>query len=170
MSRQSRTDLAAAVAVMLVGAFFLILAGQIHTPRYQTAAEAMVGPAMVPTIIAVLILALGALYAVMVLLRHKSGAAEQPDGADVEFVPFTLPVLFRLAAVVAIGFAYVWLLPVVGYVISTGIILAIMLVLFGSRPTISLLAVVIVGTAIYYYLFIKLMGIYLPGGWLIDIG
>ena len=171
MTRQSRTDLAAAVAVMLVGGFFLMLARQIHTPKTQTAAEAMVGPAMVPTLIAALIVALGALEAIAVLMRRKTGAGSvRTVGEPSEFAELSLPVVIRLAAVTGIGFAYVWLLSATGYAISTAITLAMLLVLFRSRPSLNLFILVAAGTAVYYYLFIRLMGIYDPNGWLISLG
>jgi len=172
MTRQARSDLASAIAVIAVGAVFLMLAQQIRTPRYQSAAEAMVGPAMVPTAIAILIIALGALQAALVLLhRRKMRAAATPAEAEPsEFADFSPGVLLRLAAVVAIGFGYVWLLSVVGYVLSTAITLSLMLLLFRNRPSLGLLMAVALGTAAYYYLFIRLMGLYLPAGWLINIG
>jgi len=172
MSQQSRTDLAAAIATIAVGGLFLYLARAIRTPKYQSAAEALVGPAMVPVIIALLIIALGVLLAVMVLLRPRRGPVvpEPADEDPSEFADFSPGALLRLAAVVAIGFAYIWLLGVLGYVLATALVLALMLVLFHNRPSLGMLLVVAGGAAVYYYLFIRLMGLYLPAGWLINIG
>lgn len=171
MTRQSRTDLVSAIAIMMVGAFFLMLAQQIRTPKYQSAAEAMVGPAMVPMAIAILIIALGALQVALALLSrgHRAGAAAPSDEEPSEFADFAPAMLLRLATVVAIGYGYIWLLSAVGYITSTAIVLTLMVLLFRNRPSLGLLLTILGGTAVYYYLFIRLMGLYLPTGWLISI-
>ncbi len=171
---QSRTDLIASVAVILTGIFFLTLARQIETSGYQTAAEALVGPAMVPTIIAALLIGLGALELGAVLLRHRSGklsvktAVANPDGD--EFSEITVEVMVRIIATVCIGFAYVWLLSATGYIISTAITLAALLVLFGTRSVVKVALITLGGAAVYYGVFIWLMGVYSPVGWLVHLG
>ena len=171
---QSRTDLIASVAVILTGVFFLTLARQIETSGYQTAAEALVGPAMAPTIIAALLIGLGALEMGAVLLRHRSGklsaqTADTDTDSD-EFPEISAEVMVRIIATVCIGFAYVWLLSATGYIISTAITLVALLFLFGTRSVVKLALITLGGTAIYYGVFIWLMGIYSPVGWLIHLG
>ena len=172
--RQSSIDLVASVAVMLVGIFFLILARQIETSVFQTAAEALVGPAMVPTIIAALLIGLGALALGTVLLRRRSGEPllEMPDPSPNgdEFTEITAEVLIRTVITVCIGFAYVWLLSATGYIISTALALAALLILFGTRSAVKIALITVGGTAVYYGVFIWLMGVYSPVGWLIHLG
>ncbi len=169
---QSRTDLIASVAVILTGIFFLTLARQIETSVYQTAAEALVGPAMAPTIIAALLIGLGALELGAALLRHRSGklSAQDADTDNDEFSEITVEVMVRLIATVCIGIAYVWLLSATGYVISTAIALGALLFLFGTRSIVKVALITIGGTAVYYGVFIWLMGVYSPVGWLVHLG
>ena len=165
---QFRTDLIASIAVILTGFFFLILASQIETSGYQTAAEALVGPAMAPTIISTLLIGLGALELSAVLLRHWSGKLSAQDND--EFSEITVDVMVRLIATVCIGVAYVWILSATGYIISTAITLAALLFLFGTRSVVKVALITIGGTAVYYGVFIWLMGVYSPVGWLVHLG
>jgi hypothetical protein len=172
--RQSSTDLIASVAVILVGIFFLILARQIETSVFQTAAEALVGPAMVPTIVAALLIGLGALELGTILLRRRSDEPlpENPDPSleGNETTEITAEVLIRIVTTVCIGFAYVWLLSATGYIISSAFALAALLILFGTRSALKITLITVVGTAVYYGVFIWLMGVYSPVGWLIHLG
>ena len=171
---QSRTDLIASVAVILTGIFFLTLARQIETSVNQTAAEALVGPAMAPTIIAALLIGLGVLELGAVLLRHRSGKhlVETADTGsdDNEFSEITVEVMVRLIATACIGVAYVWLLSATGYIISTAITLVALLFLFGTRSAVKVALITLGGTAVYYGVFIWLMGVYSPVGWLVHLG
>ena len=172
--RQSRVDFISAIVVILVGLFFLILARQIKTSGFQTAAEALVGPPMVPLTIASLIIGLGVLELVAIILRHRNNAGEAEkdlaDSAASEFSELSIQVIAKLAATLAIGIAYVWLLSATGYLISTAITLAALLALFGTRSVVKVTIIAVVGAAIYYFLFIRLMGIYSPVGWLVNFG
>ena len=174
MMRQSSTDLIAPVAVILVGLWFLILARQIETSVYQTAAEALVGPAMVPTAIAAMLIGLGALDLGLNLFRRRTDdplpePAVQGPGGD-EFGQFSTEMMIRIVATVCIGFACVWLMSATGYIISTAITLAALLVLFGTRSPVKVSLITIGGAVVYYGIFIWLMGIYSPVGWLVHLG
>ena len=162
--RRSLTDTLAAVVVASVGIVFLLLARQIRTPAHQTAAEALVGPAMVPTIIAWLVIALGVAQLVFSLRGTATGGQDEGIG-DLSLVG-----VLRLVAIVVIGFAYVWLIGTVGYAIATAIVLVMLLALFGNRSVVQLVLVSLLGAAIYYFIFIRLMGVYLPAGRWINLG
>lgn len=156
--------------IIFVGLVFLFLARQIATPKFQTAAEALVGPAMVPTVIASLIISLGGLELIGALRRKDS--EDQPSevtGEDEEKSELTFHVIARITATAVIGFAYIWLLTATGYIISTAITLPTLLVLFGTSSIRKLVMMTVVGTAIYYFVFFRLMGLYDPAGWLINI-
>ena len=77
--------------------------------------------------------------------------------------------IFRTLALVVIGFAYIWLFSASGYMIATGITMAVLLVLFGTRNPAKVAIITISGTAVYYLIFIWLIGIYDPPGWLINL-
>ena len=74
-----------------------------------------------------------------------------------------------MAAVIFIGFAYIWLFSATGYLIATAITMASLLVAFGTCNAGKVVVLTIVGTAAYYTIFIWLMGIYDPPGWLINL-
>lgn len=75
----------------------------------------------------------------------------------------------RMAAIIAIGFAYIWLFSATGYLIATAIAMALLLVVFGTSSVGKVAVLTIGGTAAYYIIFIRLMGIYDPPGWLINL-
>lgn len=74
-----------------------------------------------------------------------------------------------MAAIIAIGFAYIWLFSATGYLIATAIAMALLLVVFGTSSVGKVAVLTIGGTAAYYIIFIRLMGIYDPPGWLINL-
>ena len=168
----SLRDIGASVAVGLVGAIFLAMALRIDASGVRTQAEALVGPTMVPVVIASLILVLGALELTASFIRHyrsRTDAALQGTESS-KYAPLSATLLVRIATIVGIGFAYVWLLGATGYIISTALILPALLVLFGTRSAGKVALMTLSGTAIYYLVFIRLLGLYDPVGWLIYIG
>lgn len=168
--KYARTKFITPGTVIFVGLVFLFLARQIATPKFQTAAEALVGPAMVPTVIASLIIALGSLELIGVLReKDPEGRPSEIADDDEEKSELTLHMIARIVATAIIGFAYIWLLTATGYIISTAITLPTLLVLFGTSSIRKLAIMTIVGTAIYYFVFFRLMGLYDPAGWLINI-
>lgn len=172
--RQSSVDILTSVSVILVGIFFLLLAGEIRTSGFHTAAEALVGPEMVPKIIAWLIIGLGSLELISAALRRRAKDGDpvlkKSDDEDAEFSELSPKVLVRIGLAVGIGFAYVWLMTATGYLIATALVLAALLVLYGTTSIVKIGIIAICGGGVYYFLFIWLMGIYSPAGWLINLG
>ncbi len=172
--KRSSTEFIIAVVIILVGLVFLVLAWQIDTPVFQTTAEALVGPSMAPIAVASLILGLGTLELFSAMfagskVEHLGQEANIHDSSS-EFSPFSANMAARMATTVGIGFAYIWLLSATGYIISTAIVLCCLLVLFGTRSPGKIALLTIGGTAAYYFVFIRLMGIYDPAGWLLSVG
>lgn len=169
--KQSQSDFITAIVVIFIGLLFLILALQIDTPAFQTTAEALVGPSMAPIAIASLILGLGTLELVSTVLAGSNlGREAETNDNSSEFTTFSVNMVARMMATVGIGFVYIWLLSATGYIISTAIVLGSLLVLFGTHSPGKLALLIFGGTAAYYFIFIQLMGIYSPVGWLLNIG
>jgi len=168
----TRIEITAPATLVLIGTAFLYLAAQIETTGYQTAAEALVGPAMIPKVVAVLIIGFGALELLFEIFRQSQNtdASENNHQDDEAFLPITWAVALRIAICVTIGLAYVWLLAATGYIISTATVLFALLVLFGTKSAPKLAALIVCGTSAYYFIFIRLMGLYDPTGWLINFG
>jgi len=144
----------------------------IEASHYQSAAEAMVGPPLVPTVVSWLIIVLGSLEMAMALFSYKRSAqpssSPEYDGHEPAHTVLSVPVIVRIVMTLGIGFAYVWLLSATGYIISTAIVLASLLLLFGTYGIGKITILTLAGTATYYLIFIRLMGVYDPTGWLIN--
>ena len=103
-------------------------------------------------------------YAVSDLVLARAGASTIG-----ELAALSKPAVLRMAAIIVIGFAFIWLFSATGYLIATAIAIAPLLVVFGTRNAGKVAVLTIVGTAAYYIIFIRLMGIYNPPGWLINL-
>jgi len=168
MARDNAESLSAAVVVG-VGIIALYLAYTIETFEE----EILVGPRLVPMTIAVLGIALSVLQFTVTWVRHvKRDKASDSTNSGVnngkQSAVSKTPVL-RMAAIIILGFVYIWLFSATGYLIATAIIMASLLVLFGIRPAGKVAVLTIGGTAVFYIIFIRLMGIYSPPGWLVNL-
>ena len=164
-----KAEILSEAVVIGVGIFALYLAYSIET--YQE--EILLGPRLVPMAIAGLGIGLGVLqFAVSWARRVNSGKAGDStfSGAgDGKRPALSKTSVLRMAAIIVIGFAYIWLFSATGYLIATTIAMALLLVVFGTRNAGKVAVLTIGGTAVYYIIFIRLMGIYNPPGWLINI-
>jgi putative tricarboxylic transport membrane protein len=70
----------------------------------------------------------------------------------------------RAAGMLAIGVLYVALLETLGFVLSTLLLLLAVALYNGRRPTLGLAAVAVIGAALLYVLFVRLLGVPLPPG------
>jgi len=146
-----------ALGIILTGLAALALAATI-----PPGTDAGVGPRFVPVILACGLLALGLAAAVSSWL---SGDAAPPAPREEN----RQGGMFRVVVVTALGFVYVLMLGAVGYALSTLIVLALLLVLFGTRRPLRLALISTAGAAIYYLIFVRQLGMYDPAGWLIDL-
>ena len=69
----------------------------------------------------------------------------------------------------AVSFAYAALFIAFGYVLSTVLVMAPALWIYGHRGWVKITAITVISTAIYYILFIRLMGVFDSPGLLIDL-
>ena len=168
MARQNAESLSAAVVVG-VGIFALYLAYTIQTFEE----EILVGPRLVPMAIAVLGIALGVLQFAIAWVRpiksSKAADSTLSGTSEGKQTAVSKTGILRMAAIIILGFVYIWLFSATGYLIATAIIMASLLVVFGVRPAGKVALLSIGGTAVFYIIFIRLMGIYSPPGWLINL-
>lgn len=114
----------------------------------------LIGPRLVPRAVAALIVAGG----LALVLRPRPVA-----GGDGPARPAAA------LAVPALGLAYVWALPWVGYLIATALAAAAALVLFGlRRPGVVVAAAAGIAAGLHL-VFAEAMGLFLPRGRLIDL-
>lgn len=157
----SRINLEVRVALVLVviALFFLVQAYLSDVYSSST-----VGPRLLPMVLAGLGAALGLIYGLIALFSRPS---LEPTPNPEAPTNGTLPT--KLVLLLGIGFLYVLLFEMLGYALSTGGVLAAVLVVFGNRGFLRIPAISIVGTAIYYFVFVQQMGVYDPQGWLFDV-
>ncbi len=155
-----KSDFFTASVVVGLGIFFLF-----HAYSIETFQKVLIGPQPVPMAISAMIIGFGILQFFVAWVSpgrsDKTGDAKSPV--------MSKAAAFRMIAVILIGFAYIWLFSATGYLIATAMVMAPLLVVFGTYETRTVAILTIVGTAAYYAIFIRLMGIYDPAGWLINI-
>jgi len=155
-----KSEFFTASVVVGLGVFFLFQAYSIET--FQ---KVLIGPKPVPMAISAMIIGFGILQFFVTWVGH--GESDKTGDAESPVMPRAAA--FRMIAVILIGFAYIWLFSATGYLIATAMVMAPLLVVFGTYDTRTVVVLTIVGTAAYYAIFIWLMGIYDPAGWLINI-
>lgn len=158
-----------AAGVIGVGIFSLYLACSIESFQEET----LIGPRLVPMTIAGLGICLGVLqFAIAGVSRVKkdeAGDSTFSGTGDGKRPALSKAAVLRMAAIIVIGFAYIWLFSATGYLIATATVMAVLLVVFGTRNVGKVAMLTIGGTAAYYLIFIWLMGVYNPPGWLINL-
>ncbi len=161
---RTKINLGVAGTTILVGLFFLYQAMSIESYSGDS-----VGPKMLPEFISVLMIALGLLVGVTALVLNsglppmKQEAIDIADASGDQF-GFRDSNLIRIAAVIGTGVAYVVLFHAFGYFVATFLSFVLILLAFGSRNILQIMLISLVGTLIYNFLFMNLMGLYDPPG------
>ncbi|WP_298922204.1 tripartite tricarboxylate transporter TctB family protein [uncultured Roseobacter sp.] len=75
----------------------------------------------------------------------------------------------EIASLLAIAIGYVWLVSKLGYLIATGLIAPLAMLLFGIRNPPGLMAAAILCPAIYHLIFFELLGVFPPFGEWFDL-
>jgi len=150
------------LSLAIISALFLVLAIQI-----ETTSEDLWGPKIAPLFLAGTLLILSIVASLGPIIRK--GARETDEEVDQENsgegpVPF-----FKIALVLILGVFYFFAISVLGYLISTIISLFLILLIFENSNLKKISIIAVVGSAIYYLIFIKLLGIFDPGFKILDI-
>lgn len=125
--------------------------------------EGGVGAAGFPKLLAVSLGGLAVIRIVQtVLTARRAGETLFPAAGDM--IATAWREHRRAAGMLAIGIAYVLLLPRLGYPLAIALLLASVVIYSGRRPTLGLAAVVIGGTAVLYATFVWLLRVRMPTG------
>lgn len=164
---RTKVDLGVALVTTAVGAFFTY-----HVSLIEAVSEDAIGPRMIPYFLSITMMVLGGFVGLTALLRNDPALADEPAPQPVltgDSFGFRDSDIAKMVAVVAMGAVYIWLFYAIGYVLSTAVSLALMLVVFGNRNVKTVVVLSIVGALAYDYLFMNLMGLYDPPGEYFDL-
>ncbi len=122
-----------------------------------------VGPAGLPVVYALVLAAVALALAATALFRPLllrtvavTAAAGEP----------TLGFLLRRAGgVFAIGVGYVLIVPLAGYFLTLVLVIAAMALYHGERASVRLATVAVAGAAVFWLLFVRLLGVPMPALW-----
>jgi len=154
----ARSEFIAGIIVLVVGVVFLISAEDI-----PVGAEDDFGARSLPRAVSIMIIALGALWSVISYRKiQKADGPSEPDPRNRFLYKRVIPLMLLI-------FIYAMLFDWFGYLVSTFVIMVPVLYIYGNRSVSRLLAIAAASAAVYYLLFIKLMGVFDAGGSLINI-
>jgi putative tricarboxylic transport membrane protein len=149
-------DLACSLTLLAVSAVYYRLADDIG----ETALSDAVGAAGVPKVYAAVLAGLAVLIGVGAVLRRPLVPTSAPsDGVS------PMLRLLRAAGALAIGVAYVLVVPVIGYPFAIALAIAAMAIYQGERATLRLSFVACAGAATLFVLFDLVLGIEMPAPW-----
>lgn len=152
-------DLTCSAILLIISASYYSLASGIG----RSALADEVGPAGLPVLYAVLLATLALALAAKAILRPLLlRAAADTVAKDAPSLSF---VLRRAAGVFAIGVGYLLIVPLAGYFVTLILVIAAMALFYGERASARLAATAVAGAAVFWALFVWLLGIPMPGVW-----
>ena len=158
LTYRGRIELGIAAVTVAVGVFFVVLAAGIRPGRFDP-----IGARALPMFLAWTIIALGLLVGWLGYRDRTPNAALDPDygvrSSD----------LSQVAQVIGAGLVYFALFFAVGYMTATLISFVLVLAAFGVRNAVLMLALSVFAAFLYQYIFMGLMGLNDPAGWLLDL-
>jgi hypothetical protein len=146
MSAAAR-DIALGIAALALAGAWWVLAGAVPVSPLADA----VGPGGVPMAIAALMGAAGAMLVVRSILRPRQETPASPSHG-------------RAAGLLALLVAYVLALPLIGYPLALGLLTGAVLLYAGARPSLGLAAFAAGVGALFWFGFVRVMGIPFPAG------
>ena len=144
---------------LVTGALGLVLAAV-----YYLAADALpvsllsdaVGAAGVPKALAI---GLGLLSAMLILRAVAARPTFRGTGSAADPWPH-----LQALGVVGLGAAYAALAPYLGYPVAVAALIGVTALYFGMRPSPRLVLVALAGAALFWGLFVKILGVAMPEG------
>ena len=158
LTYRGRIELGVAAVTVAVGLLFVGLASTINPSAFDP-----IGPRALPLFLALATVALGVLIGVLGFRDRTDDAALAPDYG------FRSSDLAQVAQVIGAGAVYVALFFAVGYMIATLVAFPLVMLAFGARQALVMLALSIFGALLYQHVFMGLMGLNDPAGELIDL-
>lgn len=120
-----------------------------------------VGATGLPHALAFVLALLGTILIVRALLVARAAAPAEGAAAEDEDEQASLP---RGIVFLLIGAAYVLLLPFVGYIVATALMIAAVAIYEGAPRTWVIPAAAIGGAVLYWAIFVKLLDVHQPVG------
>lgn len=161
-------DLVGGVASVVIGAVYLYFAYQLRS----SALDDTMGPGGMPRILGWLLVGLGVVLAVQSLVRApaaasgRGAAAEAPKGEwDGQGRK-----IYYAAGLLAIGVAYLFIVPTLGYVLSVALLIIATAAYLGAGLRTRVVAIGIGGAIFLYAMFVTLLGVRMPAGILSAFG
>ena len=142
-----RVDMGVGLFFVALGIFAILSVGNL--PIFETNRP---GPALFPIIVAIIFIGCGGLLTILQFVRPSTGKAPEWDRIS------------RVVAVVAILIVAVVLMPILGFVVISVLLLAAILFGVERKFTITSLVVVIGMPILFWIAFVELMGLRLPAG------
>lgn len=116
-----------------------------------------ISPAFFPRILAVMIILLGGLLSIQGLRSRND-----------EQLRFDKKTMVRILIVSATAFAYLFIIPWLGYIISTMLFMTSMLTFYGAKK-LQIIIISIGMPLLLYFAFTRIMYVVLPVGYLIEL-
>ena len=155
MARQ----LICSVILLIIAAGYYSVAS--HIGRSALADE--IGPAGLPVVYALVLAAVALALAAKALFRPLLLRTVAATAAAGEPTPGFL--LRRAGGVFAIGVGYVLIVPLAGYFLTLVLVIGAMALYQGERASARVATVAVVGAAIFWLLFVELLGVPMPTLW-----
>ncbi len=155
-----RIDLGIAFVTVVLGLVLLYLARQIPVGLIKDP----IGPRGMPTFVSIFFIVAGSTLVAKRLLRwrRQTSHAVQSDGTEDESdSPASAG---RAFATMGAALGYIMLLPILGFLLTTPLVLAVLLVLLGRRSPLVLLLVPVGYTVFVYVVFTRFLLIRFPEG------
>ena len=148
MKKKPFSELVIGLACMALGIAVFIAAGNLQTVRLG------IGPAGFPKFISIVLGVLGLAQTIMAL---SSGVKAPEFNVDKKAASLFI-------AAVAMSFAYVLLVDMIGFLIMTPLLLLGLMYLFGERSFVKMLIIALITTGCIWLLFTEVFMIFLPVG------
>ena len=155
------------LAAFALGAWYWRAAGDIPISPLDGVVNATVFPHMLGIammLFSVLLVLRALLVEVMYLRAARRATAAAADRPPLDGQVFTPRQHLKAAGIVAIGIAYLVILPTLGYIPSVILLMLAVSVYIGARAGAYTAGVAVVIAVIFYLLFVQLLGIPLPAG------
>jgi putative tricarboxylic transport membrane protein len=156
-------SLVTGIAALVIGAGYLAMAFQLHASALADA----VGPAGLPKVFGFLMVALGLVQCLQAILAGRQPETAVAAGAVAiesaeEGVGWAG--LARAGGLLAIAVGYLLVIKVIGYPLAVAALLIAVAIYGGAKVTWRVFAIGIAGAAVYWLLFVEVLGIPLPTG------
>ncbi len=152
-------DLTCSAVLLIIAAGYYFLASNIG----RSALADEVGPAGLPVLYSVVLAGLALVLAGKTILRPLLLRAADNARATDERPPGVM--LRRAFGVFGIGVGYLAIVPLAGYFLTLALVIASMALYFGERASPRLAVIAVGGAAMFWVLFVRLLGIPMPGLW-----